>query len=250
MNTKRKRAAALTQRCLQALFLVLFLALTISAGYGWGPAGLFTRFDPLAALGLPIAARVWLPAVIPGLAVLASALLLGRVFCGYACPMGATLDLARAALKAMLRPFRASGGKEAADGDAHTNSDSDSDKIVTRGWFELKYLALAIVLVTAFLGVNTVVWGAPLVLITRFYALLLEPALRTVGQWSLEALAPLSGSTALAYADIAPRLYSGFTFLLIIFGLLFAMELVRPRFWCRYFCPAGAALGLLGRLAP
>lgn len=258
MNTKRKRAAALTQRCLQALFLVLFLALTISAGYGWAPSGLFTRLDPLAALGLPIAARAWLPAIIPGLIILASALLLGRAFCGHACPMGTTLDLARAALKAMLRPFCALSG-EKNDAETTTNAagrhaggagpDDDRD-IITRGWFELKYLALAIVLVTAFLGVNTVVWGAPLILVTRFYALLLEPLLRTVGQWSLEAVAPLTGSAALAYADIAPRLYSGFTFLLIIFGALFALELVRPRFWCRYFCPAGALLGLLGRFAP
>ena len=112
MSTKRKRAAVLAQRCLQALFLVLFLALTISAGYGWAPSGLFTRLDPLAALGLPIAARAWLPAIIPGLIILATALLLGRAFCGHVCPMGTTLDLARAALKAMLRPFCASSGKK------------------------------------------------------------------------------------------------------------------------------------------
>lgn len=265
MKLKRKRAAVM-QYLIQAVFLVLFLVLTFSLGAGVLPADLIARLDPLMAAALPIVNRTWMSEVIPGLVILASALLLGRIFCGYACPMGTTLDIARAAFRAMLYPFRRrpkadaalnaalTGPQNAAKQDAASaktaNVNPDDDNVVTRGWFQLKYMALAIILVTALLGVNTLVWGAPLLLITRFYLLLLEPALRTVGQWGLESIAPLLDGTAWAYVAFAPRFYSGFTFLAVFFGGLFILELVRPRFWCRYFCPAGALLGLLGRVAP
>ena len=183
MKLKRKRAAVM-QYLIQAVFLVLFLVLTFSLGAGVLPADLIARLDPLMAAALPIVNRTWMSEVIPGLVILASALLLGRIFCGYACPMGTTLDIVRAAFRAMLYPFRRRpkadaalnadlpGPQNAAKQDAApakaANFNPDDDNVVTRGWFQLKYMALAIILVTALLGVNTLVWGAPLLLITRF----------------------------------------------------------------------------------
>ena len=126
----------------------------------------------------------------------------------------------------------------------------EADKIITRGWFQLKYMALMIVLVAALLGVNAVPWGAPLSLAARFYALLLEPLLRVIGEWGLAVVRPLTADAFWHYAILAPRAYAGLTFLLVFFGLLFVLELAKPRFWCRYFCPAGALLGRLAHVAP
>ncbi len=327
MKAIRKPGASALQRYIQAFFLVVFLALTFSAGVAFLPADLFARLDPLMAAILPVLTRQWLPEVIPGLLVLVVTLLLGRVFCGYICPLGTTLDLARHALHAMIRPLRRAKTPENAPENApddpqkpaafssakeshaaaQTNPESsprandpfaaesspraaqsaaafpdtkaaaaqsadtqaaaslgalsdedesflpydpDDDLIVTRGWLKLKYLALMVVVITALLGVNTVLWGAPLMLATRFYALLLEPALRTVSGWGLALLRPFTDSDFWAHVGFAPRFYSGVSFLLIFFGLLFALELVKPRFWCRYFCPAGALLGLCSHFAP
>ncbi len=275
MKFVRKRSAAILQRFCQAAFLILFLALTFSTGAELLPSASFARLDPLMAAILPILNRAWLPEVFPGLVVLAATLLAGRFFCGYVCPLGTTLDLMRGAFKAMFRSLRGLGkgkAKEDAAGavqalfeeaaEASPSSGpgsgspaakpeaSDADKIITRGWFQLKYMALAIVLVAALLGVNAVLWGAPLMLATRFYALLLEPVLRVLGEWGLGFIRPLTDDPFWHYAGFAPRFYSGATFLLVFFGLLFVLELVKPRFWCRYFCPAGALLALCAHAAP
>lgn len=298
MKFVRKRSAAILQRFCQAAFLILFLVLTFSAGTALLPSDAFMRLDPLMAAILPVLNRTWAPEVVPGLMILAAALLAGRFFCGYVCPLGTTLDLMRGVLKTMFRPLRGLvRGKGKDDGDglsenagqsslasgssghpptAHPEGrvatpderakagspsaspgrptpevpDNDADKIVTRGWFQFKYLALALVLVTALLGVNTILWGAPLMLATRFYALFLEPVLRVIGEWGLAFIRPLTNDSFWHYAGLAPRFYSGFTFLLIFFGALFVLELVKPRFWCRYLCPAGALLGVCAHVAP
>ena len=57
----------------------------------------------------------------------------------------------------------------------------EANKVITRGWFQLKYMALMLILITAVLGVNTTPWGSPLALAARFYSLLLEPVLRVIG---------------------------------------------------------------------
>ncbi|MBQ7739037.1 MAG: 4Fe-4S binding protein [Desulfovibrionaceae bacterium] len=50
-------------------------------------------FDPLAGLTVPLAARQF--SFRPVIIVYLSALIFGRIFCGWLCPMGATLDLIR-----------------------------------------------------------------------------------------------------------------------------------------------------------
>ena len=298
MKPTRRRAAAILQRLSQTVFLGLFLVLIFGASSALLPAGAFLRLDPLAAAILPVLNRTFLPEVAPGLIILAATLLVGRFFCGYICPMGSTLDLVRAALRTMFRPFisLAKGqGKSPVDqaasslspleqatdsapnsdfekGDASSrasaqgkgsarpsaaggaldasSADAEANKVVTRGWFQLKYMALMIILVAALLGVNTIPWGAPLSLAARFYALLLEPLLRVIGEWGLAVIRPLTDDSFWHYATLASRTYAGYVFLLIFFGLIFVMELAKPRFWCRYFCPAGALLGLLAHVAP
>ena len=261
MKSIRQHSAALLQRTSQAVFLGLFLALTCTAGSELLPSNLFVRFDPLVAVLSPLLNRAWLPQLLPGLAVVALTFLVGRVFCGYVCPLGTTLDVARAVLKNLiLLPRRLLGNKQTpqsanpagngGSGPGHASAPTDEDnEIITRGWLQLKYIALMVVTITALLGVNTIVWGSPLALATRFYALLLEPLLRIVGGWALD-LAPALAGLGLDAGSVSPRVYAGFTFLLILFGLMFVMELIKPRFWCRYVCPAGALLGLCAGVAP
>ena len=74
---------------------MLFAALLIGAGrFGWLPADLFFRLDPLAGIAGMIAARQIVPALLIGAAVmLVATLLLGRVWCGWLCPLGTVLDV-------------------------------------------------------------------------------------------------------------------------------------------------------------
>ncbi|MDR3038488.1 MAG: 4Fe-4S dicluster domain-containing protein [Candidatus Adiutrix sp.] len=225
------------RRLIQALSLALFLGLLGRAApplaESFPPVDFFLRLDPLAALALPLAARQFLAALWPGLAVLGTALVAGRLFCGYVCPLGTTLDLARALGHKIIPPRAAPAAGDPRPG--------------LRG---LKYLLLAAILGAAALGVNLAFWAAPMPLITRFYALLVHPLALLAGGAGLDLSRDLLGGSFWPLPDslaLVPRRYATLGFVLFFFGALFGLERLRPRFWCRYLCPAGALLGLCSR---
>jgi len=78
----------------QLVAFLVFIALLISAGRsGFIPGDLFYRLDPLVGLAGAVAARRVIPAMLFGAAIaLAAALLLGRGWCGWLCPLGTLLD--------------------------------------------------------------------------------------------------------------------------------------------------------------
>ena len=216
-----------------ALFLWLLLPLSWPLAQGALPPDLYLRLDPLVAALVPVTAREWLPRLWPGLVVAVSALLAGRVFCGWLCPMGATLDLARFA--GSLAAGRSDRARSA----------------LPPGLRRIKYLVLALMAGAAFAGVNLVFWGSPMALVTRFWALLAHPLLLLGQDAALNAGRPLfeaAGLDGLAYVTVKLRRFDSLFFVLGFFLCLFALERVRPRFWCRYLCPAGALLGLVARL--
>ena len=61
----------------------------------------------------------------------------------------------------------------------------------------------------------------------------------------LEAFAPLleaAHATDLLYLQIEQGSFRTASFVLVFWLVLVVLECVRPRFWCRYLCPAGARL--------
>ena len=182
---------------------------------------------------MPLAARAFIPTLLPGLIVLVAALAVGRLFCGYVCPMGTTLDIVQAVSRRL-----AGTSPQVEDG-------------LFGPWKKVKYLLLAGTLGAALFGVNLAFWTSPIPLITRFYALLLHPLLLLAGHTGLEVGQPFLSALdipSLSYLQIPVRRFASLYFLLAWFGLLFWLERLRPRFWCRYLCPAGALLGLFSRL--
>ncbi|MEJ2730659.1 MAG: 4Fe-4S binding protein [Deltaproteobacteria bacterium] len=59
---------------------------------------------------------------------------------------------------------------------------------------------------------------------------------------------PLIDHTTLA-ASSNPRLYAGIWLIATIFLVSVLLNLIRPRFYCRFICPLGALFGILGRFA-
>jgi MauM/NapG family ferredoxin protein len=218
----------------RSLSLGLFLLLLCSAAFPLPelplPPDLFLRLDPLAATAVPLAAREWIARLLPGLLILALSLLVGRLFCGYVCPFGITLDLARTL-----------GGPSAR---------ARKSLVLPQGCRRIKYLLLAGVLGCALAGVSIGFWLSPIPLITRLYALLLLPLLQLAAELGLEVVRPLASGLnipALDYLQIVPRRFDSVYFLLVFFATLFVLEHFVPRFWCRCLCPAGALLGLFSR---
>jgi MauM/NapG family ferredoxin protein len=221
----------------RSLSLGLFLLLLFSAAFPLPelplPPDLFLRLDPLAATAVPLAAREWIARLLPGLLMLALSLLAGRLFCGYVCPFGITLDLARTL-----------GGPSAR---------ARKSPVLPQGCRRIKYLLLAGVLGCALAGVSIGFWFSPIPLITRLYALLLHPLLQLAAELGLEVVRPLAAGLnipSLDYLQIVPRRFDSVYFLLVFFATLFVLEHFVPRFWCRCLCPAGALLGLFSRRPP
>jgi MauM/NapG family ferredoxin protein len=216
------------QRVLQALSLGAFLALLWLASFrlaqGLTP-DLFLWLDPLGAAGSMLAARTFIPALLFGLVVIASALIVGRFFCGHICPMGATLDLAQWLLRIRKRK----------------NSEP------APGLRQVKHGLLAACLGSSLLGVSLVFWLAPMPLVTRFWGLTVFPVVRLALDSGLAALRPLAQAMdwrALGFAVVPAARFETALFVALLFAALFALLALAPRFWCRCLCPAGALLAL------
>ena len=220
----------------QAASLALFVWLL-----WWGAASpdglegvvpLFLRLDPLAAAATVLAGRAWLAVFWPALLLPGLTFFFGRLFCGWLCPLGATLDAASSLMNSLAARRPAAPALR---------------------FRPVKYLLLTVFLAAALAGVNLAYWAAPLPLATRFYGLLLHPLVLLGGHETLNLGRPVLDSLAwpaLSYLVIVPRRFASMYFLAGFFGILFWLERVGPRFWCRNLCPAGALLGLISHLFP
>ncbi len=221
------------QLAILAIFLVLFITTTYRGGNQINyPINVFFSVDPLAALSSTAAARAIDVFFWPSLLLVAATLVLGRFFCGWVCPLGTTLDLARPLVPGR-RAWRAPSKN-------------------------LKYYLLAALLGACLLSVNLAGILDPLSIAVRSLTLVVYPLFSTVISgglgaligWDIPLVAPAADSLYQALKATLLPFQQGYFFLaglsLVIFVGIVALEAVRPRFWCRYLCPLGALLALIG----
>ncbi|MGM0425525.1 MAG: 4Fe-4S binding protein, partial [Thermodesulfobacteriota bacterium] len=219
------------QRLLQGLWLLLFVIILQQTGMsmlGWLPAESMFYLDPLLFLGVLLSAGIVMPALLVLGLLLLGTLVLGRFFCGYICPLGSTFDFSK-------QLFAKLNKKQFLQ--------------IPLGWLTVKYLFLLLLIFAALLGLNLAHWGSPLAWAGRLYILAVLPWLQYLPQQLLERLPeafnPSLLQTLLVQADAAR--YSTLWFLLPFFLILFWLNQRSPRFWCRFICPAGGLLALLGQ---
>ena len=225
------------RRTVQLLLLLLFFVLLFRAtgptAETQPPADLFLRADPLAALtALLSGAPVMLSRMWPALVVLVATVLLGRVFCGWVCPLGTTIDIFDTLIWRRYRKRREQPR-----------------------WPRLKYYLLAAFLVAAIFSTQVAYLMDPIPLLTRVSTLTVYPVYtqaRTL--WATEGRPvwrPLVKSKVIRRPRLPvpprPAFRLGLLTLLIFAGIL-ATSAISRRFWCRSLCPLGALLALVGRL--
>ncbi|MGL4209487.1 MAG: 4Fe-4S dicluster domain-containing protein [Candidatus Adiutrix sp.] len=222
----------LSQTICLGLFLWLLGQTKFPVLETWLPLDFFLRFDPLVALIVPLATRELIISLWPAFVIIIISVLAGRVFCGFICPLGTTLDLSRLiSQKIFPSPLNP--------------TISNNRKLRP-----IKYFILALCLGAAVLSLNLSFWVSPISLITRFYALLIHPLLLLTGGELLVSGQTVSrwfGFSFFSDFGLIVRQYDGVYFILIFFGLIFYLEHLSPRFWCAKLCPAGAFLGLCGQ---
>jgi polyferredoxin len=194
-------------------------------------ADIFFRLDPFSALGAMLASRQWIPKFALALVTVAATLVIGRVWCGWICPLGSLLEWIS---------FKKARKRAAT---------------ISPRWRLVKYFLLATSLALALFGGLTLFVLDPIAIFTRtlttailpglFYAVnSVETALYQVG-----FLTPaLDGFEGLVRGKLIPVEQPAFAQNLAIAALFFsliALNLLAHRFWCRYLCPLGAMLGLL-----
>ncbi len=251
------------RRVSQIVFLAGFLLLFAFAAYPLKspiPVDLYLRADPLLALSAMVSLRRLLfPLFWYAVPVVVLSILLGRVFCGWVCPMGTSIDV-------MERVFRIRGRRPQGE----------------PRWRRAKLYLLIALLVTMIVpaahrspaetgltqsvGLSAVYLMDPMALLTRTATWVGLPVVQwvvrmtsdTVTGWSYSdlvgrhpaldrALAPVQLGLSVVARPASFRLVL-LTFL--IFAGIVALGRYERRFWCRNLCPLGALLGWLGRLSP
>jgi MauM/NapG family ferredoxin protein len=220
----------------QGAAFLLFCMLLIGAGRTLLPADLFYRADPLTGLAGTLAARRITAALLISVAVgFGLALVLGRAWCGWLCPLGTLLDLIPARNVRKFEP----------DPLPHLRA--------------VKYLLLILVLVAALLGSLTFLILDPITLLYRAFATAVWPAvvwLITAIEQAMYAVPFLRGPVDFIEANlrgtmlpIEQPLYGLNVLVALVLAGVLALNAVRPRFWCRYLCPLGGLLGLVSRVS-
>lgn len=215
-----------TRRISQVFFFVLFLWFCIVTTIGdkfwqlrnW-PVNWFLQLDPLVAISTLSSARALYWPLLWALATIVLTIVLGRFFCGWVCPFGSLHHFVGVICNR---------GKTAAE-KIRLNKYRRAQRI--------KYLVLVFLLgMTAFPSIAATLQTGlldPIPLVTRSFNLVLLPI--------------LDRGTFLM--SVNARFYELGWLILAVFIAAVLLNLVIPRFYCRFICPLGALFGIISRFA-
>jgi polyferredoxin len=223
----------------QGVSLAVFTLLVIaSTGLAW-PAAVVNfpiRLDPLLMIAQSIAARQVLAGSLISVGMTLLALVFGRAWCGWLCPMGTLLDI--------FQPVR-------------KNKKTEN---VPEIWRRVKYLIPVAILILAIFGNLTLLMLDPITIWIRTMAGAVVPALDYIFTGLENVLSHIPGlGDLLGWLDqfLRPALFPqaptpGLRFPWIpavLFLGIVLLNIIASRFWCRYLCPLGGSLGWLSRFS-
>lgn len=181
------------------------------------PVSFLLRIDPLVMTVVCGGMRLGVTITLLGAATLAVTFLLGRVFCGWVCPLGAIFDAYGWILLRLGVPIQGP----------------------SPWYFRFKYYLVAAIFLFAIFGAVSPLMGLdPIVLVTRTMAAVLGPFLRHRDELTWKA-----GQAPGNYGYF----FDGLT--LALFLAIMSATTRLSRIWCRTACPLGAYLAVASRHA-
>ena len=235
-RSKKYRAIQALRILSQSIFFILFFYLLLGTHFPGedyiGRVEIFFHFDPLLAVATFIASRAFFVSFALAASTIVLTFVLGRVACGWVCPLGSFLQFFSFVFKKskLLKPKKIEDNRTA--------------------W---KYYLFVFILVGTLFSLDLVGIFDPLSLLYRSFAISLLPAL-SHGFSAFIAILYQINITSLGdslfqfFKNLAVNsiFRQGFFIGVLFIGILL-LNLSRERFWCRYFCPLGAMLGLISR---
>ena len=249
---------------------------------GW-PVNWIIELDPLVGLATVLSTRTLYSGLLWGCATIILTIILGRFFCGWLCPFGAIHQFVGFAanrkksvgIKVKLNRYRpAQSLKYWILTFLLTISALELAVDILRLPVINRWLwGLLIIVILTFGGTllmrrsrlnlkKTAVWFVGSVILWLLLSLLfkenqnsaaslqiglLDPIPLVYRSFNLLVL-PLVDQTALK-ASAVPRLYAGTGLIAAVFLSAVLLNLIIPRFYCRFICPAGALFAVLSRFS-
>jgi MauM/NapG family ferredoxin protein len=248
------------RRICQTLFLLFFIFLLIESRI---PQDIYLRYSPVLSSDLDLRIDqpitfffqldplLWLSSLLSGhhlvkgfwwaLGLLIMTLFLGRIFCGFICPLG-TIHHAMSWVKPSLKGERM----------IQANRKTPSQRV--------KYFILMSLLLGACIGLNQIGLMDPISFFFRSVSLGILPGLGTgikelfdwMAQSDIKILKVLSYNGEELVSPVFGYKYQSYKtawFIGLIFLLIVFLNRIKPRFWCRVLCPLGALLSIFSRFS-
>ena len=228
------------RRISQGLFLLLFFFLFIQTeskgndtiGY---PVKLFLDFDPFIFVTTVLSTHAKkIPfAFFLSITVIIATIFLGRVFCGWICPLGTLNNLVSSLKK--------------------------NQKKLSLNWHKVKYYILIGILISSLFTLQIAGIIDPISLLIRSFSLNIYPLFNygirsifdSIYNTNIHGITlisePLYGILKKYILSFKQPYFFQSVFIGLIFFTILGLNLVERRFWCRYLCPLGAMLGLFSR---
>lgn len=218
------------RRIVQALAVFFLLYLILQAAFPLElkiPVDLYLRLDPFVGIITLLTQKALIPRMLPAFGVLLLVLIFGNFFCGWFCPMGATIDFFDRIL------FR-----------EKSQAKSFDDQSLRR----LRYGILIFSLVAGLMAWQVMYLVDPISLITRTLVISVYPPIIFVYNQLLQRMLNLFPHNPFIFSSIPLPLFKTNLFIFALFVSILALGVIRKRFWCRYLCPLGTLLSITSRL--
>lgn len=214
------------RRISQIFFFTLFIWFCIVGTIGdkfwqiraW-PVSWFLELDPLVAVGTILTTHTLYRSLLWALVVVILTIIFGRFFCGWVCPFGSIHHFVG---------FLGNGRKKPAKKiqlNKYRKAQSVKYLLLVVFLFMAAFPSMGVTLQTGLLD--------PIPLVSRCFNLLILPMV----------------DRGINFVSATARFYEAAWLLLAIFLAAVILNLVIPRFYCRFICPLGALLGILGRFS-
>ena len=225
----------------QVLFLLTFLWLFLQTeskgadelGY---PVKIFLDADPLIFITTVLAGREWYDTFILAILVIVATVILGRVFCGWVCPLGTINNI--------IGIFQKRSPRKAP---------------LKLHW--LKYYILIFLVTASLFSLQFAGIFDPIAFMIRSLSLSVYPLISYATKATFDTLYNFNIPVVVNISEFIYALFKKLWlpfqqpyflqsfFLGLLFFIVLGLNLLEKRFWCKYICPLGALLGVLSRFS-